>query len=68
MRRVIPSGLKRALVRLLPPGNRPGHENTPAYRGGEASADGEAAARGATGSAHWEIPHSAGSRGHDRSG
>ena len=45
MRRVI-SAVRRALVRLLPPGNRPGHENTPAYRGGSKALDGEAAAAG----------------------
>jgi len=45
MDRVI-AGLKRALVRLLPPGNRPGHEDTPAYRGGSKALDGEAAAAG----------------------
>jgi hypothetical protein len=45
------------LVKLLPPGNRPGHEDGSVYRGGDAGIDGEAAARGATGSAHWETTH-----------
>lgn len=40
------AGLRRALVRLLPPGNRPGHEDTPEYRGGSKALDGEAAAAG----------------------
>ena len=45
MHRVI-AALRRALVKLLPPGNRPGHENTPAFRGGTKALDGEAAAAG----------------------
>jgi len=54
------------LVKLLPPGNRPGHEGSSVYRGGDAGIDGEAAARGATGSAHWETTHPSRYGGGDR--
>jgi hypothetical protein len=54
---VIPAGLRRVLAKVLPPGNRPGHEDSSVYRGGAAGIDGEAAARGATGSAHQETTH-----------
>jgi hypothetical protein len=33
MRRILSSALTRALIKLLPPGNRPGHADTPVYRG-----------------------------------
>ena len=51
------AGLRRVLLRLLPPGNRLGHEGSSVLCGGDAGIDGEAAARGATGSAHWETTH-----------
>lgn len=57
--------LKRVLARLLPPGNRPGRGDTTVYRGGSAGIDGEAAARGATGSAHTETPHPSRYGGHE---
>ena len=41
--------VRRVLVKLLPPGNRPGHEDTPAYRSNDVAIDAEATARGATG-------------------
>ena len=56
MRRILPATLWRVLVKLLPPGNRPGHEDTPAYRSDDVAIDGQATARGATGSAHWQQP------------
>jgi hypothetical protein len=56
----------RVLVKLLPPGNRPGHEDSSVYRGGDAGIDGEAAARGATASAHWETTHPSRYGGGDR--
>jgi hypothetical protein len=64
--RTLPSGLRRVLVKLLPPGNRPAHEGSSVYRGGDAGIDGEAAARGATGSAHWETTHPSRYGGGDR--
>jgi hypothetical protein len=63
MRRIVPGGLPRLLLKLLPPGNRAGHEGGSVYRGGDAGIDGEAAARGATGSAHWETTHPSRYRG-----
>jgi hypothetical protein len=53
----MPEGPRRLLARLLPPGNRPGHGDGAVYGGGSAGIDGEAAARGATGSAHPETTH-----------
>lgn len=38
------------------PVNRPGHEDTPASRSDDVAIDGQATARGATGSAHWQQP------------
>jgi hypothetical protein len=66
LRRVMPKGLTRLLARLLPPGNRPGHGDSSVYRGGSAGIDGEAAARGATGSAHQETTHPSRYGGGDR--
>jgi hypothetical protein len=56
VRSILPAKLRHVLVKLLPPGNRPGHEDTPAYRSDDVALDGEATARGATGSAHWQQP------------